>query len=59
MKEGAYKILWFAGDVSPTSVDGIYEQDYGEDEDNETTGNDGYEDDEDDTIDDDDQDDGD
>ena len=57
MKEGAYKILWFEGDVSPTSVDGIYEQDYGEDEDNETMGNDGYEDEEDDTIDDDDHDD--
>ena len=55
MKEGAYRILWFEGDVSPTSVDGICH----DDEDDETTGNDDYEDGEDDTDYDDDQDDGD
>ena len=55
MKEGAYRILWFEGDVSPTSVDGICH----DDEDDETAGNDDYEDGEDDTDYDDDQDDGD
>ena len=48
MKEGAYRILWFEGDVSPTSFDGICQQDY-DGEDDETTGNDDVEDGQDDT----------